>query len=226
MKTINKILIVMQFALSAVFFQDLPKKLPTHWNIQGHADSFVDKSFAVWMMPGLTVLILILFHYLPNWDPYKKNYKKFKKEWEIIKTLLVTFFAYFHFVTIYISLNPQKSILPFLFAGLGVLFVSLGNYLSKIRQNWFLGIRTPWTLSDEDNWNKTHRYASWTFVLAGTVTLFLGIFGIFSPEIIFVIIMTAAILPILYSFLLFKKSEDKMKYVYGVVLLLLLYFLY
>ncbi len=111
--------------------------------------------------------------------------------------------------------------MPLMFIGLGSLFILLGNYLSKIRQNYFIGIKTPWTIENEENWNKTHRFASWCFVIVGIITLIEAYFVWYAPVIIFGGIMVAAFLPIIYSFLIFKKNEEKMKYIYLVILILI-----
>ena len=101
-----------------------------------------------------------------------------------------------------------------MFVGLGVLFILLGNYLSKIRQNYFIGIRVPWTLASEENWNKTHRFASWCFVATGIIILVEAFLIWYAPVLIFTSIMLSALLPIVYSLLLFKKQTQRMKYIY------------
>lgn len=214
MKKINLFLIAISFLVSVLLFQRLPALIPMHWNIQGNVDNYMPKFPGAFFLPFLTLILFIGFLIIPNFDPKKEKYKLFKKEWDIIQTVLIGFFTYVQFITLYISLNPKNQFLPLMFIGLGTLFILLGNYLSKIRQNYFIGIKVPWTLTDEDNWNKTHRFASWCFVIAGILTLTQAVYLWYAPVIIFISIILASLLPIIYSFLLFKKQPQKMKYVY------------
>lgn len=193
------------FAGSYVFYSSLPSQLPMHWNIQGQVDSYMPKNIGVWITPLLTLSIWGLFQILPSFDPKKEKYKLFNKEWLIIQTTFVGFFVYTHFLVFYISLNPKTEMMLFMFAGLGTMFILLGNYLSKIRQNYFIGVKTPWTLTNEDNWNKTHRFASWCFVIAGIITLIEAAFPWNAPYLVLGSLILAGILPIVYSYLLFKK---------------------
>ncbi len=218
MKKINLFLISIMFLGSYLFYQYLPAQLPMHWNIMGQVDNYMPKNQAVLLMPTMTLFIWILFLVLPNFDPKKDKYKLFQKEWQIIQTTFIGFFFYLHFLIFYISTNSKVQMLPFMFIGLGTFFILLGNYLSKIRQNYFIGVKTPWSLSSEDNWNKTHRYASWCFVIAGIVTLIEATFVWHAPVVIFGSIMLASILPMVYSFLLFKKKPNLIKYVYFAII--------
>lgn len=210
-----QVLMIAAVIASAVYYYPLlPSHMPIHWNINGQVDNYAPKGTAVWMMPILTILLFAGFFIFPRLDPNKDKYKLFDTEWQIIRTGFVAFFAYMQFITIRASLLPGVNIMPLMFIGLGALFIMLGNYLSKIRQNYFIGIKVPWTLASEDNWNKTHRYASWTFVMAGLITLSEAYFLWFAPPVIFAGIMLAAFLPMAYSFLLFKKKGYLMKYVH------------
>ena len=171
-------------------------------------------------MPVMVVLFFVLFRIIPSLDPKKEKYRLFAREWEIIQTGFIGFFAYLHFIILYLSLHPEVPIMPLMFIGIGSLFILLGNYLSKIRQNYFIGIKVPWTLADEDNWNKTHRFASWCFVIAGIVTIAEAFFFWYAPVVILGGIFLASGLPIIYSFLLFKQSLHLMKYIYLALIVL------
>jgi|SRR3989344_1760810 len=211
---IKTALIIVMIIGNFLAYPLLPGVLPTHWNFQGIVNSTMPKQFAVWLLPGMALLIWLLFHFLPQLDPKKNNYKLFQVEWQMIQITLISFITYLHFVIFYIGLNPDISFLPFMFVGLGVLFILLGNYMSKIRQNYFIGIRVPWTLASEENWNKTHRFASRCFVTTGIIILVEAFLIWNAPVLIFTGILLSAFLPIVYSFLLFKKQTQRMKYVY------------
>jgi uncharacterized membrane protein len=211
---INAILLAIVFIGSLVALPYLPPNIPMHWNVLGQVDSVVPKESGIWFLPLLTVLMFICFRILPVFDPKKEKYKLFHREWEIMQTGFLLFFSYIQFMVVYLSLRPEVPMMPLMFIGLGALYILIGNYMSKIRQNYFIGIRVPWTLASEDNWNKTHRFASWCYVIAGLVTLVESYFIWYAPIVIFGSIILASFLPMVYSFLLFKKKASSMKYVY------------
>ncbi|MCX6732797.1 MAG: SdpI family protein [Candidatus Roizmanbacteria bacterium] len=205
------ILIVIQFVASLYLYSSLPHLMPTHWNIYGNIDSYMPKQYAVWMFPFLGLIMLFFFKIAPSFDPNKNKYQHFSNEWQILQAVFVVFFAYMQGITFYVAYNPTLVIMKPMFIGLGTLFILLGNYLSKIRQNYFIGIKVPWTLASEDNWNKTHRFASWTFVIAGIIVLVEAFFIWQAAPIVFGSLMLGSFLPVLYSYLLFKNKEHYMK---------------
>jgi len=203
----NIFLVIFSFISSVIARPYLPDKIPMHWNLAGEIDSYANKNYGIFYLPLMMLGMLILFELSPKLDPKKENYKIFKKEWLIIKTGILTLFAYLQGTIIYLALNPDKDVRPLIFIGLGSLFVLIGNYLSKIRQNYFIGVKLPWTLADEDNWNKSHRLASWTFVLAGLVIL-LEVVVVFYPGLVIgTSLFLAIVLPIVYSYYLFKQKS-------------------
>lgn len=218
MNIFNLVLIGLMFFGNFYFYRNLPDKVPMHWNIRGEIDNYMSKTQAVWLFPVMTLVIWILFQILPLFDPKKEKYHLFKKEWQIIQMTLIGFFVYMNFIVYYISINPEVQMMPLFFIGMGILFILLGNYLSKIRQNYFIGFKIPWTLASEDNWNKTHRFASWCFVIAGILIL-LEAFFLWQPGfLVWSSIMLAGILPIVYSFLLYKKTTKELTHIYLIII--------
>jgi uncharacterized membrane protein len=217
-------LISLMVILNVLAYSSLPSLVPTHWNIVGQIDGYMPKNIGIWIIPLLSIGLIFLFKYIPSFDPKKNKYKLFEKEWNTVQMTILSFLTYIHFITIYFAYNPTGNFLKLFFLGFGIFFILLGNYMSKIRQNYFVGVRTPWALNDEDNWNKTQRYASWCFVTAGIIVL-IEAFVLWLPAvIIFSSILLAALLPTVYSFLLFKKKESLMKWIYigilGIVLII------
>ncbi len=202
------LLVLLSFLISFFAYPHLPAQLPIHWNVYGQVDNQAPKTVVVWLTPVLMLAIFVLFSFLPQFDPKKKQYKLFDKEWRIIKTSIIAFFVYLQVVIFHLSLNPAVRIEPFMFTGLGVLFMVIGNFLSKIRQNYFIGVKLPWTLNNEDNWNKTHRFAAWCFVVAGLISLLEAFFVFQSSVIVLGSLILAVILPIIYSFWLYQKNTN------------------
>lgn len=199
------------FATAVYYFPLLSDSTPIHWNIEGKADNYASKWFAVGFFPVLIAVMMIVFAYLPALDPRREKYREFTHAWELIQSALLVFFAYAYYLTLSTPLHPEVNIGTRISFGLGILFILLGNYLGKIRSNYFIGIRTPWTLSDEDNWNKTHRFGGHAFVVAGAIAILaswstVAVFPIFLAAIII-----AAILPVGYSYYLFRTSQSRQK---------------
>lgn len=214
MKKIHALIALISISLCIWAFPYLPESVPMHWNIKGEVDNYMAKPSAAIFFPVIIVAMILLFRIIPKLDPRKEKYKLFEHEWNIIQSGLLGFFLYIQAVVFYISINPTTPMMPAMFVGLGLLFILLGNYLSKIRQNYFIGIKLPWTMADEDNWNKTHRYASKIFVAAGILAVVQAVIPFLPPSAIFIAIISAAILPTIYSFLLYKNAQNQMKYVY------------
>jgi len=205
---IKRILAVFPLILAVSVFPKLPEQVPTHWNIHGQVDSYSTKAIGAFFLPVISLAILVGFQVLPNLDPKKKKYQLFRREWEIIQTGLLGFFAYLHGLILYTALNPDVDVGKGVVVGIGSLLVLIGNYMGKIRQNYFLGIRTPWTLANEHVWNKTHRFASWFFVIGGLLMIVNGLMCGVMPQVFFLLIVSAVVLPVIYSLAVFKKKEQ------------------
>ena len=185
----------------------MPDQVPIHWNVHGEVDGYMSKPWGIYLFLLITLAIAMLFPILSRIDPKKGNYALFRKSWIAIQTVIVVFFAYLYFVSLLVSLKPEYQIIPFVMTGIGVLFMLIGNYLGKVRQNYFVGIRTPWTLANEDVWNKTHRFGGWMFVLAGIMLLFNALFQFHVVAVTVIAIVMAAIVPLVYSYLIFPKDQ-------------------
>ncbi|MFC1655988.1 SdpI family protein [Patescibacteria group bacterium] len=188
-------------------FDQLPDQMPTHWNIEGQVDAYMPKGSAILLFPGITLAVTLLFPLLSMIDPRKEKYVLFRRPWLILQIVIVLFFAYMYFVSVYLALNPEILITPFILGGIGVLFIIIGNYLGKVRQNYFVGIKTPWTLNSEEVWNKTQRVGGWAFMFAGIVILINGFVKWQLVPVMIAVIAIAAIGPIVYSYILYRKLK-------------------
>jgi uncharacterized membrane protein len=188
-----------------LLWDSLPEMMPSHWNLEGEIDAYMEKSTWIWIFPGITLLLVLMFPFFSRIDPKKEKYELFRRPWLILQMVFVGFFAYLYFVSLYLTLNPEISITGFVFGGMGVMFILIGNYLGKVRQNWFLGIRTPWTLDNEEVWNKTQRLAGWLFLIAGLVVFAEAFIQWQIAWVMGVVIAVAVIVPVVYSYLLHRK---------------------
>lgn len=160
-------MILGMFILAAVTWPWAPERIPVHWNIAGQVDRYGGKVEGLLAIPLTTLGIYLLMHALPRIDPGHKSYALFSGSYTTIRLAIVTFMAALYGVTHLILRGYPIDISTVVPLGVGALFVVLGNLMGKIRPNWFVGIRTPWTLSSKEAWVKTHRLGGWFFIVAG-----------------------------------------------------------
>ena len=200
---IIKLLIVISLFASAYYlYPSLPEKIPTHWNYAGQVDAYGTRD-SIYVAPFICLGMLLLFSILKKVDPKQMNYEKFSTTWEIIQYSLLLFFAYIFAISIYASLHPAFDVGMAVMLGIGVLFVILGNFMGKLRQNYFIGYKLPWTLNNEEVWNKTHRFAGKCMMLSGFIFM-VNAWPKFYPLPIFITAMVIlGVLPIVYSYSIF-----------------------
>jgi uncharacterized membrane protein len=161
------VLIGAMFALAAWAWPHLPAQIPTHWNLQGEVDGHGNKFVGLLLLP-LTVLgLYCLMMVLPLFDPGRANYRNFAKTYNVLRLGFVAFMAVFYGATVAAAFGRPIDMTLVAFLGTAILFCVIGNLMGKIRPNWFVGVRTPWTLSSKLSWDKTHRLAGWLFLLMG-----------------------------------------------------------
>lgn len=187
----------------AVVWNQLPEQLPIHWNIQGEADQYAPK----YTLPIIHLGVYLLFLIIPMIDPRKKNYEIFLKTYFKLRLVLVLFFGMINALVFTNELGYPIDLARGIIISVLVLFVLLGNYLQNVRPNWFIGIRTPWTLENEDIWRKTHFLASKLFFWGGLIMLILSF--ILAQQILFPVvfggIIALSLAPVAYSFILYQK---------------------
>ncbi|PIZ98949.1 MAG: hypothetical protein COX77_02965 [Candidatus Komeilibacteria bacterium CG_4_10_14_0_2_um_filter_37_10] len=204
------ILIALATVASLYFYQHFPERVPTHWNFAGEADGYSAKAFAAFFFPALIIVLYLLFNFLPKLDPKRDRYEEFVPVYLRFKLVLVAFFVILYFISSLVGIGynlPINVVVPIM---VGLLFIFIGNYLGKIKQNWFIGIRTPWTLANEEVWNKTHRVGGWAFIIAGVLFLITPLVANrWSIIAILILVGITIISVIVYSYILFKKISKK-----------------
>lgn len=201
-----KIIIVLaMLVLWRWMYDKLPAQVPMHRNARWEVNGYGSRLWSVLILPCISILFLVLFFFIPKLDPKRARYKEFATAWEWIQMILLLFFAYFYAIIFTIILHPGISIIPFISWWIGVLFLVLWIAMKHVKSNYFVGIRTPWTLANEEVWDKTHALWAWTFGGAG----FLCIIAAFLWNAIFpvflLVIVLWAIIPVVYSYFIYKK---------------------
>jgi uncharacterized membrane protein len=156
---------------SFFFYRAFPAEVPIHWNMAGQPDDWSGPGFAAFFFPAVITGIYLLMTLLPLADPQKKRYMEFGRPYTILRLTLVLFMTMIYFVASSAGIGyriDMNLIMPF---AVGSLFIVIGNFMPKFKKNWFVGIRTPWTLSDERVWTKTHRVGGRLFIIGGLLLM-------------------------------------------------------
>lgn len=214
MKKINVKLLVLTSSLTLLpmlvglfLWKELPDSLPSHFGFDGTADGYSSKAEAVFMIPALMMGIHILTVVMTSLDPKARNV-----------TPKMTTFIYWVIPLIsgLVQLSIYGSVMGWIHNStrlglifIGALFLILGNYLPKIKQNYTVGIKLPWTLHDEENWNKTHRLAGKLWVIGGFIILISELLGLTQPFVFIAKIVIMVFFPIIYSIVLAKSKSSQ-----------------
>jgi uncharacterized membrane protein len=198
------------FAVAAWAWPHVPDRLPVHWNLQGEVDRYGGKFEGLFLLPLVTLGLYILLMLLPLIDPGRLNYQNFRKAYNAIRIVLVLFMALIFSMSILAAFGYEGNTTTVVLAAMGAMFIVLGNFMGKIRPNWFVGVRTPWTLSSKLSWDKTHRLAGWLFVLMGALFMLLAMV---QATWMFIVVFTINALCILwmvvYSYLVYRRDPDR-----------------
>jgi uncharacterized membrane protein len=209
----NKVLIIVTAIIcllpilaGVILWDQLPEQIPTHWGINGEVDSWSSKTFAVFGFPALLAGIHLLCVFFTKFDP--KATEQPKQMLNLVMWICPVISLLMGSVTYCVALGHDLLNMPVICCCIvGVMFIIVGNYLPKCRQSYTMGIKLPWTLADEGNWNATHRVGGWTWMLCGVVmlaTAFLGIFWILLG-----VLLVAVIVPTVYSYVYYRKHKTR-----------------
>ena len=199
-------LVVISMVLSVYLYPQMPDRMASHWNISGEADGYSAKALAMFLMPAISLILLGFFMLIPSIDPLKGNIKEFRKYYDGFVLVLTAFLFYLHLLTIAWNLGYAFSMSSALSPAFGVLFYYTGVLIGKTKRNWFIGIRTPWTLSSDVVWERTHKIGGRLFSACGIIALL----GLFFPEyaiaLVIVPVMAVAVYTVIYSYSEYRKT--------------------
>lgn len=208
---IKELIIIVILILPVLYmlfvWNSLPELLPVHWGFSGEIDNYGPKYF----YPLMNIVLYLLLLIIPRIDPRKKNYTIFSSTYYKLRLIFTIFFSILFFMVIYSAIHPNIDLGRLMPAGFLFLFSLIGNFLGTIRSNYFVGIRTPWTLNNDEVWRKTH-------FIAGKLWFYLGLVG--GVIIIFLdkktaqyfaisILVLLFIVPVIYSYLYYSKINSK-----------------
>ncbi|MBR5795732.1 MAG: SdpI family protein [Erysipelotrichaceae bacterium] len=202
---ITSIIILLPILVSLCFWNQLPEQVPIHWNIHGEIDGYASRFVAVIVLPLVLFVLHFVCAFATMMDPKHKNISD--KIWMLILSICPVLSILLMYMMVGSALGMEIDVNAILPVFLGVMFVVIGNYLPKCKQSYTVGIKIPWTLNSEENWNKTHRFAGPCWVIGGIIVMFTGLFE--NEILIMVIALIMVFAPIIYSYMYYVKYEKE-----------------
>lgn len=199
--------LVLLFLLGAYFYPQLPERVPSHWNIRGEVDGYSSKFFAAFGLPLMTLGIYLLMVWLPSLDPKKTNYSRFKGAYDIVRWAIIGIVALMHGIVLMAGMGYEVDAGKLVQPAVSLLLIVIGNQMGRFRHNYFVGIKTPWTLANEEVWRKTHRTAGPIWVAGGLIALLsTWLPAPYNFAVMMAVVVVISLVPTVYSYILFKGS--------------------
>lgn len=199
-------IVALPFIYLAYIWNELPERVPMHWNLKGEIDRYGDKTELLIIPLVLPLLIYLIFLIVPYIDP-KNKIKEMGAKYSNVKTILTTFMSILAIFIIYTSKNASFYNPSFIFLFIGIMYILLGNYFKTFKPNYFIGIRTPWTLENEEVWKATHELAGKLWFAGGLIVVLACV--TLNKEYMLYIFITVTIIitliPVIYSYFKFQS---------------------
>lgn len=200
-------LIAFALAFSLSVYDRLPEQMASHWNTANQVDGYISRFWGAFLMPIVAVGMLGLFLVIPSIDPLKANIAKFREHFNAFIMLMVVFLVYMHILTMlwnlgYDRFNMGSAMLP----ALGLIFIFAGFMIRQAKRNFFIGIRTPWTLSSDRVWDETHRIGSTLFIVSGVLALLGAFFAEYAIWFILIPVLGSTLFLVVYSYVLYQRE--------------------
>ena len=206
-KSISAILVIIlaSFIIGIWLYPDMPEQMPSHWNAAGQVDGYMPRFWGLFLMPLISVGLLLLFMAIPRIDPLKRNIEKFRKYFDSFVVLIIAFLFYVYLLILAWALGYRFNMMYMMLPALGFLFYYMGILMEHVKRNWFIGIRTPWTLSSDRVWDKTHKLGAKLFKASGVIAVIGILFGEHAIWFVLVPVIVSAIYLIVYSYFEYRK---------------------
>ena len=205
LKTWIVVVLAVVIAIVGIFL--MPDTIPTHFGPSGEPDAWGSK-YTVLLYPAILIVVTLLAVPMIKFDPKMENYERFSKYYSYFFFGFALFFTATEIANIAIALGAKINVGSVICFVSGVLMLFVGNMMPKIKQNFFFGIKTPWALSDEENWFKTHRLGGKTFAIGGIVIMLAAFLpGEAKIWILLAAVLVMTMIPFVYSYLIFKNKK-------------------
>lgn len=196
------------FIVGIILYPLFPDQIAAHWNAAGEADGYMGKFWGVFLLPGIILVMFLLYFFIPKLDPLQKNIDSFQPIYNVFWVLMFIFFAYIFGLSMAWNMGYRFNFTMTIVPAVSVLLYVIGVVLEKSKRNWFMGIRTPWTLSSDVVWDKTHKLGGHLFKIAAGISL-VGIFlyGPYTIAMILIPVALASVVTVVYSYIIYTKLE-------------------
>ncbi|OGJ02514.1 hypothetical protein A3G06_01235 [Candidatus Nomurabacteria bacterium RIFCSPLOWO2_12_FULL_46_14] len=201
------VVIVISFGAGVGLYPSLPDQMASHWNAAGAVDDYMGKFWGTFLLPTIMLMMLVLYFIIPKIDPLGKNIGDFRKYYNLFWVFLFLFMAYVFKLTILWNLGWQFDFTLLLMPALAVLWFCLGVFLKRAKRNWFVGIRTPWTLSSDLVWDKTHQVGGRLFQVTAPIILISIWFQDKLFYFLFIPVMATILFCVIYSYILYWREN-------------------
>ena len=200
-------IVLLSFLAGAYFYPMMPERIASHWDAEGNVNGYMTKFWGLFLMPFISTGLSLLFVLIPKIDPLKANIEKFRKHYDRFVVLVMSFLFYLYLLTILWNTGTRFDMVQALVPAFGVLFYYCGILTEHARRNWYIGIRTPWTMSSEKVWAKTHKIGGKLFKVAGFVAFLGAVFPDIAIFFVIVPVLLVAAYTVVYSYAEYQKSH-------------------
>lgn len=200
-------IVLLSFIIGLMLYSSMPDMMASHWNAAGQVNDYVPKLWGLFLMPVISAIVLGLFLIIPVIDPLAENIKKFRKQFDMFVVLMMVFLLYVYLLTIGWNSGVRFGMLQALSPALALLFYYTGRLVEMSKRNWFIGIRTPWTLSSDKIWKETNQIGGKLMRASGIIALFGVAFPDFAIVLVLAPILATAIFAVVYSYVLYSKKN-------------------
>ncbi len=187
-----------------LLYPHLPDRMPTHWNLYGNVNGYSSRFQAVIIIPAIMAGIVLMFAVLPALSPRQFEIEPFLATYLYLMLVITVALAYFQAIVLWAALRPGLPINQTILGGVCVLWMLMANVIGKVKRNFFIGIRTPWTLASAQVWYATHRFAARLWMWSGLVGLLLAFIY---PMAVIAVIVGSGFVPVVQSFVYYKRLE-------------------
>jgi len=202
-------LIVVSVIISVYFYDRMPDMVASHWNSAGDVDAYMPRFWGLFLMPIVSLGCLLLFVFLPRIDPLGRNVRKFQIYYDGFIIMLIAFLFYLQLLVVLWGLGKTFNMTKMMVPALGLLFYYVGILVENSKRNWFIGIRTPWTLSSDKVWEKTHRLGGKLFKVSGALAFFGLFFQKHAIWFVLVPVIFTAVFTLIYSYVVYSGLFGK-----------------
>ena len=196
-------------ALTAAVYDRLPERMATHFDLEGNANGWMSRAMGAWFAPVLAFGLWALLRFVPRILPQTERKRLGASSAALVALLTTVFLAAVHVLILYVALIPGASLSRAVWVVLGAFYVAMGLALPRFKRNALIGIRTPWTLTSDENWARTQRLGGYSMVLGGLVAAASGVFGGVTGGVLAIgALIVSALVPAAYSLVLARRQDQ------------------